>query len=321
MVSADALALPGGYYQAPPVICYLDRGSGAAIRRARTRMPGGGENPVAIIRVPRERMVGSGIASSLVHEVGHQAAALLELVESLRPVLRKRQAESGEKGEIWKWWERWISEIVADMWSVARIGIGSTMGLIGVVSLPKAFVFRVNGDDPHPAPWIRVKLSAAIGQAFYPHSQWARISEVWESYYPRDWLDPERQTLFRDLVNGLPDFVELLTSHRPQTLGGASLTQALDVAGRQPGKLAALLDEWTARPGEMYRAQPTLVFAVLGQARSDGRLSPEAESEVLAKLLTHWALRSTLDTAAACATSATRNSSRGAAGLKLKFIH
>ena len=37
-------------------------------------------NPVAIIRVPRERMVGHGIASSLVHEVGHQGAALLGLV-------------------------------------------------------------------------------------------------------------------------------------------------------------------------------------------------------------------------------------------------
>ena len=71
VVAADALALPD-YYEAPPVICYLDRGHGAAIRRARTRLPGGSENPVAVVRVPRERMVGSGIASSLVHEVGHQ---------------------------------------------------------------------------------------------------------------------------------------------------------------------------------------------------------------------------------------------------------
>lgn len=70
VVSADALRLPGGYYDVPPVICYLDRGVGAAIRRARTRLPGGGSNPVAVIRVPRERMVGSGIASSLIHEVG-----------------------------------------------------------------------------------------------------------------------------------------------------------------------------------------------------------------------------------------------------------
>src|SRR5262245_33248868 len=86
-VAADALDLPG-YYKAPPVICYLDRGHGAAIRRARTRLPGGEDNPVAIIRVPRERMIGSGIASSLVHEVGHQAAALLDLMNSIRPVLQ-----------------------------------------------------------------------------------------------------------------------------------------------------------------------------------------------------------------------------------------
>ena len=93
VVSADALSLPGAYYEAPPIVCYLDRGPGAAIRRARTRLPGGGENPVAVIRVPRERMVGSGIASSLVHEVGHQAAALLDLVASLRPVLRGLQRQ------------------------------------------------------------------------------------------------------------------------------------------------------------------------------------------------------------------------------------
>src|SRR3989304_3961609 len=37
VVAADALEIPGGYYEAPPVVCYLDRGHGAAIRRARTR--------------------------------------------------------------------------------------------------------------------------------------------------------------------------------------------------------------------------------------------------------------------------------------------
>ncbi|HEX3184235.1 MAG TPA: hypothetical protein VHQ94_05540, partial [Pyrinomonadaceae bacterium] len=125
VVAADALALPD-FYEAPPVICYLERGPGAAIRRARTRMPGNTKSPVAVIQVPRERMVGSGIASSLVHEVGHQAGALLELVESLRPALHQR----GDGQIVWRYWERWISEIVADFWSVARIGIGSTYGLM-----------------------------------------------------------------------------------------------------------------------------------------------------------------------------------------------
>ena len=84
VLAADALHLPGDYFVPPAVACYLARGPGAAIRRARTRLPGGASNPIAIVKVPRERMVGHGIASSLVHEVGHQAAALLSLVPSLR---------------------------------------------------------------------------------------------------------------------------------------------------------------------------------------------------------------------------------------------
>jgi hypothetical protein len=48
------------------------------------------------------------------------------------------------------------------------------------------------------------------------------------------------------------------------------------------------------------------VFAVIGQARADGLISPEYESDLLAKLLTHWALRATLDISAACATRPTQ---------------
>jgi hypothetical protein len=112
IVAADAWTLPGDYYQPPAVVCYLDRGHGAAIRRARTRLPGGGENPVAVVRIPRERMVGSGIASSLVHEVGHQASALLDLVASLRPALQGLQRNGGREQMAWRLWERWLSEIL-----------------------------------------------------------------------------------------------------------------------------------------------------------------------------------------------------------------
>src|SRR5262245_37311592 len=287
VVSADALALPG-YYEAPPVICYLDRDVGAAIRRARTRMPGGGENPVAIIRVPRERMISSGIASSLIHEVGHQAAALLDLVNSLRPTLHGLQRGAGPNGLVWRLWERWISEILADFWSVARVGFASTMGLIGVVSLPRAFVFRLNVDDPHPIPWIRVKLSAAIGEALYPHPQWQQLAALWESFYPPVGLAAPAQALLAALQASMPAFVALLINHRPRALRGRSLKEVMDVEQRQPARLAALYQAWLAAPPQMYRASPSLVFAVVGQARADGKMGPEAESTVLAKVLTHW---------------------------------
>ena len=293
VASADALNLPGGYYTAPPLACYLERGPGAAIRRARTRLPGGGDNPVAVIRVPRERMIGSAIASSLFHEVGHQGAALLELVPSLRPVLKARQGGSGAP-QVWRLWERWISEVVADFWSLARVGVTATLGLIGVVSLPRAFVFRLNVDDPHPVPWIRVKLSCAMGDLLYPHPQWRRIAALWDDYYPLAGTAPELRALLEQLQVSLPALAVLLAQHRPAALRGHTLAEALGIAQRQPAYLAQLFQLWSRTPQQMYRAPPTLAFGVLGQARASGRLSPEHESVLLGRLLSYWALRNTL---------------------------
>jgi hypothetical protein len=302
VVAQDALALPGGYFEPPPVICYLARGPGAAIRRARTRLPGGARNPVAIIRVPRERMVGHGIASSLIHEVGHQGAALLCLVESLRPALRQVRSELPEaERPPWFLFERWISEIVADLWSVAKVGIGSTLGLIGVVSLPRWFVFRPSGDDPHPIPWIRVLLSCAMGRVLYPHPQWTVLERVWHMLYPPDQVtDAHRRTL-DELVAAIPAFVTLLLDHRPPALRGRSLKEALRLADRRPEHLAARYQTWRTAPEKMLGVPPSLAFAVIGQARAAGQLSPELEGPVVGGLLTQWALRSTFDTSAICA--------------------
>ena len=52
---------------------------------------------MAIIRVPRERMVGSALASSLCHEVGHQGAALLDLMGSLQPELSRLRDERPDR--------------------------------------------------------------------------------------------------------------------------------------------------------------------------------------------------------------------------------
>ncbi len=294
VVAADALNLPGNPYDPPPIICYLDRGHGAAIRRARTRLAGG-KNPVAIIRVPRERMVGSGIASSLVHEVGHQGSALLDLVTSLRPELQARQQAGGPEQIVWRLWERWISEILSDLWSVAKVGVTSTLGLIGVVSLPRPFVFRASLDDPHPIPWIRVKLSCALGDALYPHPQWRALATLWESFYPPTELSAGRQELLTTQQASMPAFVALLVNHRPESLHGASLIEVLATPDRQPARLAAQYTAWRAAPERMRHTAPSLAFAVIGQARADGRISPEAESRMLVYLLTYWALRSTLN--------------------------
>jgi hypothetical protein len=304
--AADALKLPGGYYNPPPVICFLERGPGAAIRRARTRLPGGDSNPVAVIQVPRERMIGSGVAASLVHEVGHQAAALLGLVESLRPVLKQKAQSADSNRMAWTCWERWISEIVADLWAVAKLGISATVGLMAVVSLPRAFVFRVNMDDPHPAPWIRVKLSCAMGNALYPHPQWEMLGRVWESYYPRQGLRKEQAEIFVQLEKGIPNLVALILGHRPNCLRGKGIGEAIFSPDRQAGRLRSLWNSWRQAPQLMREAPPTLVFAVIGQAKMDGVTDSNEESTVLTDMLKYWAIKITIDTSEVCAMMQTR---------------
>ncbi len=299
MAAADALALPG-HIEAPPVLCYLARDAGGAIRRARTRLPGGGRNPVALIRLPRERMVGSGVASSLVHEVGHQAADLLDVLPDLRSSLAPPWKSTRTPPAVQALWARWISEIFADLWAISRIGVTSTLGLISLVSLPRAFVLRVNAEDPHPAPWIRVRLSCAIGDALYPHPQWRRLAELWRSYYPLDSASEQQAATLGLLDASIAEFVQRVLRHRPQVLGGRSLGEVLRLPDRAPDRLSRAYDLWRRTPRLQSVASPGRAFAVLGQARLDGAISPEAESRSVAGLLKHWALDSALAHARRC---------------------
>lgn len=297
-LARDALRGPGVIAEPPELACYLARGPGAAIRRAKTRLPGGVSSPAGIVRIPRERMIGHGVGSSLVHECGHQGAALLDLVASLRPALRSaRAAATGVEADAWGDWDRWISEIVADLWSVSRLGISSTLGLLAVVSLPRYFVFRPNVDDPHPTPYVRLRLSAAIGDALYPDPQWAALDRSWQALYPTDRLSPAQRERLAAQDRTMRAFVQLLLRHRPASLGGRSLGAVLRSPDRTRAHLLGLAEQWRRDPALLHRLAPTLAVALIGQARADRRLSARAEARALEALLNHWALSTTLERA------------------------
>lgn len=297
VAAAEALRMPGGLFDPPPVVCSLHAGLGGTIRRIHTQLPGGGDNPVTLIRIPRERMIGFGVSSSLVHEVGHQAAALLGLVRSLRTQIRGLARSRPHRA--WRLWDRWISEIVADFWSIAKIGIGSTLGLVGLVSLPPTQVFRMPYDDPHPMPWVRVLLSCAIGDRLYPDQQWGRLAATWRSMYPAEGAPLETRQVINGLMATMPEFVSLLVGHRSPRLGGRLLGDLLHRPQLRRPDLLRRYDVWIAEPGRMSAEPPTLAFAVLGQARASGRLTPERESGLLRQLIIDWAVTSTLETARA----------------------
>lgn len=291
-LAEDALWLKTAPYQAPPLVCYLDRGIGAAIRRARTRLPGGGANPVAIIRVPRERLIGSGIASSVIHEVGHQGAALLDLVASLRAAMEGRGR--GPDAQAWQIWSGWISEIVADFWSVAHLGVTSTQGLWGVVSLPPAFVFRIQQGEPHPAPWIRVRLSAAIGARLFPDPQWAALTRQWERLYPIP-DDPELRATLTALDRTRPALIDLLVGHRSAALGGRQLGTFFPIRQRQPARLRRSFAQTGPNAKALAQMPPSLALATIGQARADRLIPPGREAATIEALFRALASKRPVD--------------------------
>ena len=289
VLAEDGLTIGKDLYEDPPALMvYLDRGHGAAIRRARTRLPGGDENPVAVIQIPRERMVGSGIASSLIHEVGHQAAALLDLVTSLRSELKNRQLQEKNK-DAWIHFERWISEIISDVWAMGHLGIAATLGLMNVVTLPKYFQFRLDLEDPHPAPYVRVQVSCAFGKKMFPHPQWERALDLWRTFYPSDDLPEDKRILLQEIDEEMNDFVTLVLNHTNRSLKGKKLGELFPVEARQPHVLQQLYQQWKDYPRLIERAPPTLVFAIMGQAKSDNKIDAGDESSILSQQLRNWA--------------------------------
>jgi hypothetical protein len=58
-----------------------------------------------------------------------------------------------------------------------------------------------------------------------------------------------------------------------------------------------LWESFRRHRGQIRDVAPSVAFAVLGQARAIGELTPESEARTVESLLTYWALRSTLDVA------------------------
>jgi hypothetical protein len=140
-----------------------------------------------------------------------------------------------------------------------------------------------------------------MGRVLYPHPQWEKAERLWNSLYPAARLAPPAARLFADLEATMPAFARLLAEHRPESLHGRRLVDVFPVADRQPHRLAATFAGWRKEPRAIARARPALVFAAFGQAKVDGKISPETESRVITRLLTEWALASALESSENCA--------------------
>ena len=81
----------------------------------------------------------------------------------------------------------------------------------------------------------------------------------------------------------------LKTNHTNKILKGKRLGELFPVDERQPHVLQQLYQQWKNFPRLIERAPPTLVFAIMGQAKSDMNIDAGDESRILSQQLRNWA--------------------------------
>ena len=131
--------------------------------------------------------------------------------------------------------------------------------------------------------------------------------------YPLAGLRPQLLAIIAELRATMPDLVSVLVEHRPRAAAGLVARRGAPQPGAATGRRCCeRFSVWEADPSRMALAPPTVAFAVLGQARASGRLSPERESALLRRLIGAWAVRSSLETARATTRSDDRDVRRPA---------
>lgn len=288
VLARDGLHTTPALFRAPPLVCYLDRGLGGSIRRVFTNLPGAGKNSVALVKIPRERLCGNGYAS-LLHEVGHQGAALLDLVSAYRRWLAS-EAETGalEPAAV-AYWSSKISEVIADVWSCAKLGATGTLGLFGVLGRAPRFTFQESPHGPHPMPWLRGRMSVAFGAAAMPHALWAELQRLWTTLYPVESAPEAARSLLELVLPSIERVARGLALTRLPELRGQSLSEALGTRDVAPGRLLADLDELIEAVRAASPLRPCVALAAIGIARYRGLLTPTEENSLIASSTRRWA--------------------------------
>lgn len=289
VLSRDGLLTRPRLFTPPPLVCYLDQGIGGAIRRVFTNLPGAGPNGVALVRIPRERLCGNGYAS-LLHEVGHQGAALLNLVSAYRRCLEHEALNGAISRAAGAYWLAKISEVVADVWACAKLGAAGTLGLFGVLGRTARFTFSDNPAGPHPMPWLRARISVAFGSAAMPHPLWSELRELWNALYPVVSAPRRARQLLEVVEPSIARVGQALALTQLPELRGLSLPQALGAEQVSPAALLSRLDALLrATRLESTALRPCVALAAIGLARHGGLVTPTEENALVAHATRQWA--------------------------------
>lgn len=217
----------------PPVLVYIDKGFGASILRAGLRFwTGGPLSPAAVIKITRHNL---GRPTALVHETGHQFAAIVGWNEELAAALQRELA--GPSAEVASMWAATASEVAADCFAFAHAGYGSVAALHDVVAGEEKSVFQLMPGDPHPVAFVRVLLGVQMCVRFFGAGPWDELAAAWVRTYPVRRAPHDVRGLLELSVELLPKIVDVCMRRPMRAFGGRSLAALVDPAAVRPDAL------------------------------------------------------------------------------------
>ena len=227
-LSMQRLLAPLGH-PVPPVLCYVDRGLGAAILKAGLRLWDPTVlSPAATIKIARHNLMRP---TALIHETGHQVAHILGWNEALADALE--DALSGESSELARVWAGWSSEIAADSYAFVQTGYAAVANLHDVLAGGADYVLRYVAGDPHPVSYVRVLLGVEMCNAVFGDGPWQGLARALIMRYPLVGADPEVAALARASLPMLPRLARLCLDVPLPALGARGLSHWID-----PGEVA-----------------------------------------------------------------------------------
>ena len=257
-------------------IVYCNRGYGAAVVRSDARLYADIPNILPLIQIPYGRLQERLQLTSLLHEVGHEAAGRLALLPPMRTAVATELTQHGTSSAVIELFVHWLSEIAADLWSFLASGMAHAATLREILALPAEHAFRLSMQVPHPPPYLRALLGFQLCRDNWGTGPWDSWEAQWLSNYPREDCPPTTRDLFDAARAALPQVSHILLNARFKTIGGRRLAQLFDLDVLAPVSLARHARDLAAGRGISSRLPACAHLAVFRHARERNLLGEDA---------------------------------------------
>ena len=250
----------------PPAVTYLGEGRGASILRAHQRLWDGGDVcPVAAIKVTRHNLLRP---TALIHEAGHQVAAIVGWNEELGAALAHGlQSDAGASAELAAMWASWASEIAADAFAFAHTGFASVAALHDVLDGDSASVFRYLAGDPHPISYVRVLLGVEMCRAFYGNGPWDAMALAWSGVHRLQAAPAETRAIVQNSLGLLKAVVQIALATPLRAFAGRTLASLIAPERVSPAALRELegrLGNALFTSAHWLWSEPVRILALIG---------------------------------------------------------